>query len=224
MYQVVTTLISLLACAGALWPWYSERMPFKPMISVGGVGVHFAQFPFAGLVGAGPEFDPIKNRVVAAFVLSVDATHAEGRHGTVDDMVLRVTRMGHADRWLFVPMLTIDEPEYLSYFSRSKNGALDDDALKWMSGVFAGIHLPRGTSVRRVLFFVPKEHEQFPAHRLRTGEYEVVALARVGETDYKEVGSQVVDFSQEKLKGVDGAVYYPVSKKLNDQRKAAVND
>jgi len=205
MAKVALTVstLSLLIAGAALF--FNFLAPFAPLVTVGGpvfqLGAAAPENTLAGRSN-GPEFDPQQNRILAVVFVPIVFTHEGGRSGVVSDIMLRLSRTGHDDRWLFEPRMFVDERALLTSFEPNSH-------LKWLEAVFSPVPLAKGEETRRLVMFQGQENGVFPGGRLRPGRYQLEVLVRVGNSDgYQQVEEFAVDFSSDVLKKLDANIRY----------------
>ena len=203
---IVALPVSLLSLAvSGATPYYNYFAAFAPLVTVGGPVFQFDKAAPTNLDaarGSGPEFDPVSGRVIGAILLPVIVTHEGGRPGVVTDVMVRVSRRGQADRWLFEPRVYVDERAFISAF--------DPQALvKSIEAVFSPIPLAKGSQTRRLIMFQWLDHPLFPGGRLRVGGYRLDVLALIsGEDEYREVERFDIDFGAQVLSNLEENMRY----------------
>ena len=197
------SLLSLLISGITLY--YNYLAPFSPLVTIGGpvfqIGLA-APGNTSAIAALSPEFDPVPNRILAIIFLPVVFTHQGGRAGVVSDIMLRLLRVGHDDRWLFEPRMFVDERALLTTFEPQAY-------LKWLEAVFSPIPLAKGEETRRLIMFQGNENSVFPGGRIRLGQYRLDVLVRTNEIDdYRLAEAFDIDFGAGVLKGLDQNIRY----------------
>ncbi|MEY2520413.1 MAG: hypothetical protein QOF24_2172 [Verrucomicrobiota bacterium] len=202
--SIVVAVISL--AVASLNPYFTSLAPFGPLVTSGGPVFQFGTATPANLAATqatGPEFDPQPNRVLAGILLPVVFTHEGGRPGVISDIALRVSRSGDNDRWMFEPILFVDERAFLTSFDSQAH-------LKWIEAAFSPIALGRGQQIKRFILFQGNEHPHYPAARLRVGRYTINVLVRLNNAAIYDTRERIdVDFSRDVLGNLDAAKYAP---------------
>jgi hypothetical protein len=197
-------LVSL--CVAILGLYFSWLAPFRPLITVGGPVFQFGVMAPSNAAAANAntaEFDPQKSRVLGGILLPILFTHEGGRPGTISDVMLRVSRRGNADNWLFEPRLFVDEHAFLTSFDPQA-------ALKWIEASFSPIALGRAQQVKRFILFQGNDNDHFPGGRLRISHYSLDVLVRINDSPTYQSREKIeVDFSDEVLATLDVGKYAP---------------
>lgn len=184
--------------------YFNYLAPFGPLVSVGGpvfqLGIAAPENTAANAPSP-PDFDPIPRRILAVVFLPVTITHKGGSPGVVSDLMLKMSRTGFDDRWLFEPRMFIDERALLTTYEPNSH-------LKWLESVFEPIPVAKGDRVRRVVMFQAQENATFPGGRLRAAEYDLQVLARTDSDEFHDVGSFKIDFRAEVLGRIDANTRY----------------
>lgn len=223
-FEVLAATLAIAASLAAVastgltyWFWYDERRaPFAPMVTAGRMGFVFETHTSPSSTGP----DPRAGRGIGAILASITATHSGGAHGTVEDVVLRVSYVGGRDTWLFSPHMELSEEALLASYTSDK----DPSMARAFKAAFAGIHLPRDSSVNRLILFLPEKDRNEAQNTssetfwLRPGDSQVEVLIRVGSAAYVVVGKHT--FRTSSTSSLDGAVVFPVSAEVRAARAA----
>ena len=209
-------IISFIALAVSAFTFYRNYIaPFDPLITVGGAVFHFAKAaPTApGLDQTSTdEFDPMRDRLLGAVLIPMVFTHEGGKPGVISDVILRVSRRGHNDNWIFEPRLNVDERAYLTSFDAQGH-------LRWMESAFSPIAISKGSQQRRFIMFQASNNPLFPSGRLRLAHYSIHVLARINkEKQYREIDEIAVDFTSEVLNGLGVERYLPPPESISELR------
>ncbi|MGD8777923.1 MAG: hypothetical protein PVH88_03060 [Ignavibacteria bacterium] len=214
-------LVSLVALIVSAITFYLNFLaPFKPLITVGSAVYQFLRVSENAQdlnLTFTDEYDPNKNRILGGVLIPIVFTHNGGKSGVISDVMLRVTREGENDNWLFEPRLNVDERAYLTSFEQNGH-------LKWMDSTFSPIPISKGSQVKRFILFQWRNNPNFPVGRLRKGRYIVYVLVRVNEgKKFREVDKIIVNFSSEVLGGLGIERYVPSPESIIKERDKLEN-
>jgi hypothetical protein len=214
---IVPIVISVLALGVSGFTLYINYLAqFAPLITVGGPVYQFAKAAPTALdldTTNNEEFDPLRDRLLAAILVPIVFTHESGKPGVITDVMLRVSREEKHDNWLFEPRLNVNERAYLTSFDPQGHQS-------WIESAFSPIPLAKGSQAKRFILFQAKKNELFPSGRLRVGRYSIDVLCRINEAaGYRKVNVIKVDFSKEVLTNLqETAKYIPPPESITQAR------
>jgi len=213
--KLLPIVISVLALGVSLFTLYVNYLArFKALITVGAAVYQFGNaFPNApGLNSTFTnEFDPKRDRVLAAILLPIVFTHQSGKPGVISDLMLRVSRVAQRDNWFFEPRLNFNEHAYMTSFDPQAQ-------MKSVESSFSPIPIAKGDQIQRFVMFQADNSETFPVGRLRLAHYTIDVLCRIDNREYKLIDTIAVNFTAEVLTALDSGKYIPSPKSIADAR------
>jgi hypothetical protein len=213
--KILPIFISFLAFGVSLFTLYVNYLArFKALITVGAAVYQFGNaFPNApGLNGTfTEEFDPKRDRVLAAILLPIVFTHQSGKPGVISDLMLRVSRVDKKDNWFFEPRLNFNERAYITSFDAPSQ-------MKSVESSFSPIPIAKGDQIQRFVMFQADMSEIFPVGRLRLAHYYIDVLCRINKREYQLIDSIAVNFTAEVLTALDMGKYIPPPLSIADGR------
>lgn len=236
-------IVGLLVAIGLAWRFrrritgidYSKRLPIVislVALTLSGVSLYFSYLePFAPVVSMGPVIwqpmdgdgrmpgaNPATRGPFLKLVLLVPLTisHGGSRPGTVEDVVIRLTRvtLGNGGEWQFEPQIEVDEAAYLTNFDPK-------GYLKWITAVFRPIPIQKGEQVQKLFLFLGSPAPGRSVSSLSPGRYLLRVLIRTeGSSDFREVLSRVEELSPAVMQDLQhGNRWSPTPESLLEPRR-----